>query len=94
MRDRTTHAPTQKFGARNGGVTESGKDSRLTAQGNEVQTIETGADEGYALLLANAGVAEWQTRRIQNPVPPKGVWVQVPPPALPEPLRPSGRMGG
>ena len=26
----------------------------------------------------------WQTQRIQNPSPFKGVWVQVPPPALPQ----------
>lgn len=48
MRDRTPHAPTQKFGARNGGVTESGKDSSPGEQGNEVQTIETGREAGYA----------------------------------------------
>ncbi len=29
-----------------------------------------------------AEVAEWQTRWIQNPVPDKGVWVQVPPSVL------------
>ena len=31
---------------------------------------------------AKARVAEWQTRWIQNPVPVKGVWVQVPPSVL------------
>lgn len=34
------------------------------------------------LCSPSAGVAEWQTRRIQNPFPVKGVWVQVPPPAF------------
>ncbi len=29
-----------------------------------------------------AEVAEWQTRRTQNPVPVMGVWVQVPPSVL------------
>ena len=29
-----------------------------------------------------AGVAEWQTRRIQNPLSPKDVWVRLPPSAL------------
>ena len=33
-------------------------------------------------LAIKARVAEWQTRWIQNPVPDKGVWVQVPPSVL------------